>query len=164
MLRRVSQLLIPSGGRLRSRLCLQRYHSTPTKDSLSFPQDHIFLPSFLYQDRRPASFSPFLFSSSSLLSLPNWLWIRGLLVNPKGTQGISQGSCSHNNTVTSQKKLGLCRIQESFHGGHNGDFTENCHVLPAEQLSLDWPLSRVPFPGMSPVTQWKPLRTPSLYS
>jgi len=50
------------------------------------------ISSFLYQDRRPASYSPCLISSSSVFSLPYgcWLGIRGQLVNPRSTEGISE--------------------------------------------------------------------------
>jgi len=66
MLLRGPQHLILKCGRLRSRVSLKKSHSIPKKVPLSYPKDHIFLPFLLYQDRRPASLSPSLISSSSL--------------------------------------------------------------------------------------------------
>ena len=91
MLLRGSQLLICICGRLRSRLSVQQYQSPPTKEALSFPKHTYYLP-FLDKDRMAVSFYPFLIFSSSLFLLPNGclFWIRCLLLNPRGTEGIPE--------------------------------------------------------------------------
>jgi len=153
MLLRVSKLMIPLCIRRRSRLSLQRYYSSPTKDSLNFPKDHVFLPYFLYQDRRSASFSPFPISSSSLLSLPICSELENISKTYWFWRNIWQAVAFMTIVVTSQKNLVLSRLQESLQGMPNGDVTENCHGPPAEHLSLHWPDYSSHFPGMFPVTQ-----------
>ena len=72
-----------------------------------------------------------------------------------------RGSCSHDIKcdITEDRYL---QVQDIFQIGPNDDVSENCHGLPAEQLSFPCPDLRVPFPGISPVTQGKPLCTKSL--
>jgi len=55
ILLRGSRLLIPIFGRLKSRLSLQRYHSTPKKDSLSFPEK-THISSLFFIPRQKGSF------------------------------------------------------------------------------------------------------------
>jgi len=164
MLLRVWQLPIPVCGRLRSRLSLQQNHSSPTKKSLSIPKDHVF-PPFFFIPRQKASFLlPISYIFILFVLPPKWMFTlnRRLIGKPWRYWRNIWGAVEDTTTlVTSQKKLGLSRTQEISQGRTN-DVTGKCHSLPAEQLFLHWPDSSVPFPGVSSVTQWKPLCTPSL--
>jgi len=92
MLLRGSRYLIPICRRLRSRLSLQWTYSTPNQDSRSFPIDHVFL--HFYTKTEGKLPPPHVWYLHPLCSPPPpydcLLSIRGQLVNPRITEGISE--------------------------------------------------------------------------
>jgi len=138
MLLRGSQLLIPICGKLRSRLSLQWTYSTPTQDSRIFPIDHVFL---IFIPRQKVTFyTPCLITSSSMFALPNGYLqcIRCQFEDPKVLKQYLIGSCSQYNNGDITEEARSLQDTRDFSGSPNDDVTENCHGLPAKQLSLHW--------------------------
>jgi len=151
MLLRDSQLLIPYvESQIKAISSVNLLDLYPRlKDLSHWPRiSSIFIP------RQKASFIfPMCDHFILCFSLPNCCiqCIKGQLINPRCTEGISESQLQSGQHLWHHRRSSGSRIQEIFQGGPNDDVTENCRRLPAVQISLHWPDLRVTLSEESPV-------------